>query len=184
MLRLAHAQHVDFARRRHVIRGQRQSLGVDNCLKQQTRDFRKQQIPAPPVVASDYEQPCNCGLASVMITDRRYCSLCWWLRGVGSHWQAAARNVAERGAVAFAPMHEQKPAYYQWRHYSKSKMSKAEWQTLQLTDCSLCGSRSWHNQWNRPELRDGSWTNLCKCCAIMSEPFSSLAQFQEHCKNV
>ena len=153
-------------------------------MKQQCRDHRKQQIARPTWNAEAYNLPCKCGGITVIIADRNYCHNCWWLQGIGSHWLDAVQNVTDRLGLSLYPKHSQKPAYYQWRHHTKSDMSRSDWMVLQSTDCALCGSRSWHEQWNRPELRDGSWINLCKCCAIMSEPFPSLADFQQHCQKL
>jgi hypothetical protein len=97
---------------------------------------------------------------------------------------AAARNVAQRQGVSLAPRHAVKPAYYQWRHKTKSTLCKADWTALQLADCAACGSRSWHAQWNCPEWHGGALLTLCKCCALLLEAFASLDEFRAHCQTL
>lgn len=182
MWQLPHVQHVALQERKHVLAGQRQLLSAEEKRKRQAKDCRKRQRPPPLAPLHEYMQPCQCGDNVVVVTERGYCARCYWLAGVVDLPQAVA-NIAHRQGHPIGPRHERKPAYYQWRHGEKKRhpetLSKVEWDALQQTDCEGCGARSWHAQWNCPVWK-GQWHNLCKCCALLIEPFDTLSALLQH----
>lgn len=178
MYQLPHKHHVDLNDRRHVIKSQRQLVEPEVRFKRQQRDHRKRQkAPLTDQDLAKLSQLCPCGQASVVVDQIGVCALCHWIRGVCSD---QVENIALQQGKTLGPQHLVKPSYYQWRNAHKPEpMSKADWDRLELTNCELCHQRSWHNHWNRPEKRS-KWVNLCKCCALISEPFPSLTECRDH----